>query len=959
MQRLVRCVTVLFLSMIMLSISPSVAADNNDTLSQADRIYEGTSYHHVCDDDECTVEGVDEIDYLKFYVFRGDQYDVEFVNDCPLNFAAASYSRSTDGGSSWSSYVRLDCYESANWYGTAGSTGYRYIKLIGHDDTMGDQNKIEIILDIDESNRNRDGDPYIDTTDDCDTLYGDSYQNLKGCPDSDNDGWADIEDDCPNDYDEYLDTDDDGYCDGDDEFPNDDTQWEDNDGDNYGDNSWGNQGDHFPNDPTQWYDNDDDGYGDNADGNNPDHCRFVFGNSYHDRNGCPDWDGDGYSDPDSTALAHPQGTADAFKYDASEWHDTDGDLYGDNSDQCVNDVGTSAFRIFKDISQTSDVGPLAADVVIGDRWGGDANNLTDLIYPEMSIADLEDETNLQIRASLTFGYVYLQSDTIILPLGAGSNYYFEPYYGCDDSDGDGVEDSTDQFEFDPTQWVDSDGDGFGDNSIHPTITEFNPLNCISNIRTAVNNGVFNVLPTDIGISSSFRYIEYLLCVSLGAENNDWPAIITEMYECDNQIRISVYSVNDGLNYCGTDEGVSYYDTMFNPNSRYFHHRDYDIGWAIPGANQSDACPLVAGTSTIDRFGCLDSDGDGYSDADDNWGIEDGADAWENDSSQWVDSDGDGYGDNPNGTNGDAFPLDPTQWSDVDGDGYGDNPLGLNPDAFSNDATQWIDTDGDGYGDNQDGNNPDLWPADNSQWKDSDGDGYGDNSTGTNGDVFPLDPTQWKDDDGDGFNTAEAISNCGDNLTGNNPDLYPSDPTQCTDTDGDGFGDNPNGTTMPDAFPLDATQWSDMDGDGYGDNGVGNQSDACVGTFGTSTIDRYGCPDSNGDGYSDMNGFLSTVSSKAANGDIGSILILAIIPLLLIVAFTVRKASQKKKDDGQFIAGNTNFAAQDDKQWAESAPPADTSQSLDPNDMTNWVKEYDQHGNLYYYNKVTKESKWEL
>ena len=65
-----------------------------------------------------------------------------------------------------------------------------------------------------------------------------------------------------------------------------------------------------------------------------------------------------------------------------------------------------------------------------------------------------------------------------------------------------------------------------------------------------------------------------------------------------------------------------------------------------------------------------------------------------------------------------------------------------------------------------------------------------------------------------------------------------------DSDGDGASDE------GDEFPNDPSQIGDTDNDGYGDLASGEQPDACPGTAGTSTLDRYGCPDSDGDGQSD-------------------------------------------------------------------------------------------------------------
>ena len=130
----------------------------------------------------------------------------------------------------------------------------------------------------------------------------------------------------------------------------------------------------------------------------------------------------------------------------------------------------------------------------------------------------------------------------------------------------------------------------------------------------------------------------------------------------------------------------------------------------------DSCPNTWGNSTRDRLGCLDSDGDGWSENGD-----DCPDVWGNstfDRRGCLDSDGDQYSDEA-----DEFPNDSTEIRDWDGDGVGDNA-----DYFPGDALEWEDSDGDGYGDNSD------WDIyDRYEWEDSDGDGVGDNA-----DVYPDD-----------------------------------------------------------------------------------------------------------------------------------------------------------------------------------------------------------------------------
>mgnify|MGYP001465958806 FL=1 len=150
----------------------------------------------------------------------------------------------------------------------------------------------------------------------------------------------------------------------------------------------------------------------------------------------------------------------------------------------------------------------------------------------------------------------------------------------------------------------------------------------------------------------------------------------------------------------------------------------------------------------------------------------------------------------------------------------------------------VDSDGDGVTDALD-----AFPNDSTETLDSDGDGVGDNS-----DEFPNLADESVDSDGDGV--------------GDNTDMFPDNGDQTIDSDGDGYGDNSEGQDG-DAYPLDSSQWQDNDRDGYGDNPTGTTPDGCPTVNGFSTEDRYGCPDSDLDGYSDPDENWTTVQGADA------------------------------------------------------------------------------------------------
>ena len=124
-------------------------------------------------------------------------------------------------------------------------------------------------------------------------------------------------------------SDDDWFADVNDDFPFESTQWRDTDGDGFGDNPTGRLADMFVNEATQWEDQDGDGLGDNQSGVNPDPFLFDFDNDGYNDSIDPlpkyaspgDLDNDGVDDEDDWAPT-----------DAREWLDSDGDGVGDNAD---------------------------------------------------------------------------------------------------------------------------------------------------------------------------------------------------------------------------------------------------------------------------------------------------------------------------------------------------------------------------------------------------------------------------------------------------------------------------------------------------------------------------------------------------------------------------------------------------------------------------------------------------
>ena len=670
-----------------------------------------------------------------------------------------------------------------------------------------------------------------------------------------------------------------------------------------GKNSWCNDGLDYTLTPSinqANRDTDEDGFIDTDDA-----CDLVPGTSTNDRKGCPDQDLDGWSDPDGGWG--PNNGADAFPTTPSQWLDSDNDGYGDNlngfqGDHCPYRRGYSSEDRFgcldSDGDGWSDEDPGGLDGVeawyahpigMGDAFPFEASQWNDTDSDGYGDNWANGNWN-ETRENWSIGIWYENaSEPDSCPFITG--YSNQDRFGCPDTDSDGWSDpdlnwtsreGADAFPENPTQWADRDGDGWGDNQSEGAlqVDDF-PDNPTQWLDTDGDGW---------GDNQSYG----------ATQVDDFPLVPSQ------------YKDTDGDGY---GDNITGFEADVCPNSSV---EEVESGWI----------------SWADRLGCLDSDMDGYSNPDTWWVAHPNgfADAFPDDLSQWHDTDSDGYGDNseyfdgetwreawrPDGCVATAGESTMDRWGcpDFDSDGWSDptthwlaSPGGI-ADAWPEDETQWHDRDGDGRGDNPVGTTADICPdtpatslgptAGGDRWgcADTDGDGWSDL-----GDAFPHEPTQWRDSDGDKF---------GDNSEGHEGDSCPNergnsffDRLGCRDSDGDGWSDpTQNWPASPwgvaDAFPTDRLQWEDSDEDGFGDVPMGAKRDDCPEVSGTSTKDLQGCPDADGDGWSDEYGGWSAAIATLGENPAGSWITYLALGLVMFISSGLAIALRSSKSADSFV-----------------------------------------------------------
>jgi hypothetical protein len=467
-------------------------------------------------------------------------------------------------------------------------------------------------------------------------------------------------------------------------------------------------------------------------------CEILYDNTDTDGDGTVDSidtddDGDGVLDVN-----------DAFPLDATESVDTDGDGIGNNSD--TDDDGDG-------IPDATDSDPLDPQEEI--TLDTDGDGILDIHDP--------DDDNDGIPDTQETGGSSTSSTNA-------------------DTDGDGVDDSEDQFPNDPTETVDTDGDGTGDNA-----------------------------DTD--------------------DDNDGTPDSTDAFPQDPNETTDTDGdgVGDNADPDDDNDGVADVDEPDNDGDGIPDDTDPD--------DDNDGTPDSEDDDPTDSSIQTDTDDDGIDDSidtdDDGDGVPDTTDAFPLNPAESVDTDGDGTGDNADtdddddGTpdTSDAFPLDPNETTDTDGDGTGDNTD--------------TDDDGDGVSDTDD-----FFPLDPNESRDTDGDGTGDNEdtdddndgTPDSSDSFPTDPENQTnnpadtdsdtvidyydtDDDGDGFSDADETTAGSDPLdsTDTPPDTDGDGTPDISDTDDDGDGISDADEIALGTDPLDANDTpTDTDGDGTPD-----------------------------------------------------------------------------------------------------------------------------------------------
>ena len=305
-----------------------------------------------------------------------------------------------------------------------------------------------------------------------------------------------------------------------------------------------------------------------------DDCPEVTGTSTQDVNGCPDDDGDGYSN-----------AGDTFPNDANEWLDSDGDGVGNNADAFPNDASETTDSDGDGVGDNSDAFPMNSFEQLDSDGDGFGDNSDD--FPNDATENKDtDGDGVGDNADIFPMNAYEQFDSDEDGVGDNSDAFpsnaFEQY----DSDGDGVGDNTDAFPNDASETTDSDGDGIGDNSdLFP------------------NNGNETLDSDGDGI---------------GDNSDQCPNSEENVSVSEDGCSMQIDTDGDGI--------LDYEDLCPDVNATLLDNNgdgcldDTDNDGII---DSEDECPLTESEANVSEVGCsdlqlmlLDSDADGVSDFDD-------------------------------------------------------------------------------------------------------------------------------------------------------------------------------------------------------------------------------------------------------------------------------------------------------------------------------------------------------
>ena len=351
--------------------------------------------------------------------------------------------------------------------------------------------------------------------------------------------------------------------------------------------------------------------------NSNDDCPNVAGNSTQDMTGCPDADGDGYSN-----------TGDAFPNDATEWMDSDDDGVGNNSDLFPNDANETMDSDGDGVGDNADLYPLNAN-----EWEDlDGNQIPD--NSEASKVEVTTSSDdgkihpyhiygnnltLSMNAITSEGFtmVSMQSTPDILPNTGGQPYGF---YGGDSNtitlDSELILNSlseeffTGEYISEISQWVNF--------TIHVTGA---PHGC-EELEEWWDLEQQVACPSKVANYRTDYYLNFSMMFWNGDDDNDgvansWDLFPSDANESQDSDGDGVGDNRDAFAFDTTQwsdtDGDGYGDNWGNASWNATRKPSWP-GLFVEEAYSADYCPEVAGNSTADGFyGCLDNDGNGIAD----------------------------------------------------------------------------------------------------------------------------------------------------------------------------------------------------------------------------------------------------------------------------------------------------------------------------------------------------------